>query len=116
MPQRIRNFRASWNLLALVFLAGFAIVNLGVRYCFSALQEKGQEEEPQRRQKSKPQLESKSPQETPDRQKGFTIGVNVDLVVMHTSVYDKNGHFVSGLKKEAFSVFEDGVQQKVSSF
>ncbi len=66
--------------------------------------------------KQKPELQSKSPQEPPARPKGYTIGVNVDLVVMHTSVNDKNGRFVSGLKKEIFSVYEDNVQQKITSF
>jgi Ca-activated chloride channel homolog len=44
------------------------------------------------------------------------IGVNVDLVAIHTSVVDKKNHFVSGLKKESFSVFEDGIAQTISSF
>jgi len=55
-------------------------------------------------------------QPPPAKQKGFTIGVNVDLVVIHTSVYDKNGIFVAGLKKDNFKVFEDGIAQSVSSF
>ena len=92
----------------LLFLAASAF------FCVGLPSSRAQEEPSQRRQKTKPQLESKSPQETP--QKGYTIGVNVDLVVMHTSVYDKNGRFVSGLKKENFTVFEDGVQQRISSF
>ncbi len=69
-----------------------------------------------RNRQTKPELESRSPQQSPERQKGFTIGVNVDLVVIHTTVQDKNGHFVSGLKKENFKVFEDGIAQTVSSF
>jgi Ca-activated chloride channel family protein len=76
---------------------------------------KGKAEE--RGRPTKPQLESKSPQEEPAAQKkGYTIGVNVDLVVVHTSVYDKNNHFLGGLKKENFRVFEDGIEQKVISF
>lgn len=116
MPPRIRTASKNCNALSLALLAAVVLISFHSRISYAAPQEKGQEEEPQRRQKSKPQLESKSPQESPERQKGFTIGVNVDLVVMHTSVYDKNGHFVSGLKRESFNVFEDGVQQKISSF
>jgi Ca-activated chloride channel homolog len=75
------------------------------------------EEKPSQRPKAKPQLESKSPQEPPRAQKGgYTIGVSVDLVVMHTTVYDKSGHFVSGLKKENFKIYEDGVEQSVTAF
>jgi Ca-activated chloride channel homolog len=68
----------------------------------------------ERKKPVKPELGSKSPQENP--QKDFKIGVNVDLVVVHTSVVDKNGQFVGGLKKENFKVFEDGVNQNIMSF
>jgi Ca-activated chloride channel family protein len=70
------------------------------------------------RRKTKPELESKVPQapQSQSGEKGYTIGVNVDLVLMYTSVFDKNGKFISGLKKENFKVYEDGVEQKVSTF
>jgi len=70
----------------------------------------------ERKRPSKPELESHAPEQTPDRRKGYTIGVNVDMVVVHTTVLDKNGNFVSGLKKESFKLFEDGVAQNISSF
>src|SRR5262245_35339912 len=71
-----------------------------------------------RRRPAKPELESKSPQQEqePKRDKGFTIGVNVDLVLLHASVYDKAGKFVAGLKKESFKVFEDSVTQNLQAF
>lgn len=69
-----------------------------------------------RNRPNKPELESKSPQQQPEKQKGFTIGVSVDLVVIHTTVQDKNGHFVGGLKKESFKAFEDGIAQTITSF
>ncbi len=47
---------------------------------------------------------------------GYRIGVNVDLVMMYTSVFDKNGHFVGGLEKKDFNVYEDGVKQEIASF
>jgi Ca-activated chloride channel family protein len=47
---------------------------------------------------------------------GFKIGVNVDLVLTYATVFDKTGHFVSGLKQDDFKVFEDGVQQSIASF
>lgn len=70
----------------------------------------------ERKRQTKPELESRSPQEPHERQKGYTIGVNVDLVVVHTTVQDKNGHFVGGLKKDLFKVYEDGVAQAISAF
>jgi Ca-activated chloride channel homolog len=94
-------------LLAAVFTLSFP------RFLASGPQE---EPKPNERRKQRPELQSKSPQETPARPKGYTIGVSVDLVVMHTSVNDKNGRFVGGLKKENFTVFEDNIQQNITSF
>ncbi len=51
-----------------------------------------------------------------EKVRGFSVGVNVDLVMMYTSVFDKNGRFISGLEKEHFKVYEDGVSQQISSF
>ena len=44
------------------------------------------------------------------------ISVNVDLVVLNATVRDRNGGFVSGLRKEDFRVFEDGVPQEIRVF
>ena len=77
-------------------------------------QDKGKSEE--RKKPATPELESRSPQQIPGKQKGYTIGVNVDLVVIHTTVRDKGGRFVSGLKKENFKLYEDGIAQAITSF
>jgi Ca-activated chloride channel homolog len=69
------------------------------------------QEEQERRRKTKPDLES-----TVSQDKGFKIGVNVDLVDMYTSVFDMNNQFVSGLKQNNFKLFEDGIQQSIVSF
>ncbi len=53
---------------------------------------------------------------SPVQNGSYTIGVNVDLVLMYASVFDKNGHFVAGLKGENFKLYEDGVEQKIESF
>jgi Ca-activated chloride channel family protein len=49
-------------------------------------------------------------------QQGGSIKVTVNLVVLHTSVLDKNGKFVDDLKQENFRVFEDNAEQKLSIF
>jgi Ca-activated chloride channel family protein len=82
----------------------------------STLSQDKKEETQERRRPTKPDLESKIPQEAPPPERGYTIGVNVDLVLMYTSVFDKSGHFVAGLKKDNFKLFEDGVQQTLTSF
>jgi Ca-activated chloride channel family protein len=47
---------------------------------------------------------------------GPTIKIDVGLVVLHTSVIDDRGKFADGLKPENFRVFEDKVEQKLSTF
>jgi Ca-activated chloride channel family protein len=38
------------------------------------------------------------------------------VVVCNTTVVDKNGHLVTDLSRENFSVFENGVAQKITDF
>lgn len=47
---------------------------------------------------------------------GSRIILNVDLVVLHTTVIDDRQRFADGLKPENFRVFEDKVEQKLSVF
>jgi Ca-activated chloride channel homolog len=108
MPQRAS--RGRWNAVWGGMFLG--IITLLSMVGFSQEPSKDQE----RRRATKPELESKSPQGAPEREKGFTVGVNVDLVLMYTSVFDKNNHFVSGLKLDSFRVYEDGIEQKIASF
>ena len=56
------------------------------------------------------------PQQAGDRQDaGFNISVDVNLVVLHATVRDKKGGFVSGLPSADFQVYEDGIPQKTDS-
>jgi Ca-activated chloride channel family protein len=45
-----------------------------------------------------------------------TFRSDTRLVVCHTTVVDKNGHLITDLPREAFTVYENGVQQPVKSF
>ena len=54
------------------------------------------------------------PGQAPTRDQGSAIKVNVNLVVLHTTVLDDRGRFVDGLKQEDFRVFENKVEQKLS--
>jgi VWFA-related protein len=49
-------------------------------------------------------------------QEGFRFRSGVDLVNVTATVTDEDGHFVSGLRREDFSVYEDGKLQDVSHF
>ena len=47
---------------------------------------------------------------------GSSIKVDVNLVVLHTTVLDDRQRFADGLKQENFRIFEDKVEQKLSVF
>jgi Ca-activated chloride channel family protein len=109
LSTRIRLF--SRILASVLLAAGLEAVTLP-----AAPSSQDKSEPVERKKPVKPELESGSPQDTREHQKGYTIGVNVDLVVVHTTVQDKSGHFVSGLKKEDFRIYEDGVEQTITLF
>ena len=44
------------------------------------------------------------------------VKVSTELVVLNATVVDKNGKFVSGLKRSDFKVFEDGTEQPLAGF
>lgn len=44
------------------------------------------------------------------------IEINTDLVVVHASVQNDKKAFISGLEKENFQVFEDGILQQIDTF
>jgi Ca-activated chloride channel family protein len=60
------------------------------------------------------------PQGSPPRQaqepEPFKISVNVDLVVLHATVRNRNGGFASDLQQQDFAVYEDGVRQSIRLF
>jgi VWFA-related protein len=47
---------------------------------------------------------------------GAIFRADTRLVVLHTTVVDRNGHLVTTLPREDFSVFENGVQQQIKVF
>jgi Ca-activated chloride channel homolog len=46
----------------------------------------------------------------------YTINVNVDVVVLHATAQDHKNTLVSGLVKDDFQVYEDGVPQQIKYF
>jgi Ca-activated chloride channel family protein len=46
----------------------------------------------------------------------YKISVNVDLVVLHAAVRNRNGGFASDLRQQDFTVYEDGVRQNIRLF
>jgi len=57
------------------------------------------------------------PPETPKNMPNFSMHVNVPLVTLDVGVLaTKNQMFIPGLKEQFFKVYEDGVEQKISTF
>jgi VWFA-related protein len=50
------------------------------------------------------------------QQPAFRISVNVDLVVLHATVTDRQGGFVSDLNEQGFEVYEDRAPQPIRLF
>src|ERR1700675_1428168 len=55
-------------------------------------------------------------QESTATAQGQSIKVDVNLVVLHTTVLDDRARFAEGLKQENFRVLEDKVEQKLAVF
>ena len=55
-------------------------------------------------------------QERPPADQGFTFKSSVELVSVNATVTDSNGHFVSGLRAEDFTILEDGERQRITQF
>jgi Ca-activated chloride channel homolog len=47
---------------------------------------------------------------------GYTLKVNVNLVLVETTVRDAQGQIVDGLKQNDFRIFEDGAEQQIAYF
>lgn len=47
---------------------------------------------------------------------GYVVRVDTSLVSIPVTIHDRQGKFVSGLRKDDFRVFEDEVEQEIESF
>ena len=52
----------------------------------------------------------------PPEKGGFTLKVDVSMVLVEATVRDDKGRIVNDLKPEDFRVFEDGVEQQIIIF
>jgi Ca-activated chloride channel family protein len=77
--------------------------------CFGAFSTAGQIPDPNSQQKLPP-----PPGQNPQGES--KIRVDVNLVVLHTTVLDDRGRFADGLKEENFRVLEDKAEQKLAVF
>jgi len=66
--------------------------------------------------KADPHSQQPAQQSGQRRDDDYRIRRDVNLVVLHATVLDQQGHFVNDLKQENFRVFEDRVEQKLSVF
>src|SRR4030095_9254959 len=52
----------------------------------------------------------------PQEDKAAIFRTDTRLVVLHATVVDKNGRFVTNIPQEAFTVSENGVDQQIKTF
>lgn len=55
-------------------------------------------------------------EEVPIADDDEVIRVETNLVTLPVSVLDRSGRFITGLRKEDFQIFENGVEQKIDEF
>lgn len=60
--------------------------------------------------------QSKPPQTPQPQPPGGIFRSGIDVVSLNVTVVDKDNHFVTDLKEEDFSVFEDGAKQELTFF
>src|SRR5438045_4467241 len=65
---------------------------------------------------SPPAYSQNSPQAPPAQQPQYRMHVTSELVLVNVVVRDKKGNLVRDLKKDDFSVAEDGRRQEISTF
>jgi len=63
-----------------------------------------------------PNAQPAPPGQTSNSGQGQSIKVDVNLVVLHTTVLDDRGRFAEGLKQDNFRVLEDKIEQKLAVF
>src|SRR2546422_6964897 len=64
----------------------------------------------------KQEKEQQKEQKKAEEQGGDVISVDTNLVVLNVTITDAKERYVAGLKKENFRVFEDTIQQRITSF
>src|SRR5882672_12122244 len=57
-----------------------------------------------------------APQSQPPQQPQYRVRVTSELVLVNVVVRDKKGNLVRDLKREDFTLLEDGKKQQISSF
>src|SRR4051794_964813 len=55
-------------------------------------------------------------QQPPPSPENYVVRSDVNMIVVHATVQDGRGAFVSGLSKDAFAIAEDGVKQQIAVF
>lgn len=114
-----RSWSSGWLVSLLLLFCWFQIAVNDCRgqSTAAAAAEPQKQVRPRRVGDSPPPLVAPSPQGSPeDVDDGDVLRVNTELVTIPTTVTDKSGRPVTGLRAENFVVFEDGARQKISTF
>jgi Ca-activated chloride channel homolog len=66
--------------------------------------------------KNEPNVAPKSADNSPKTDTDDVIRVETDLVIIPAQITDRNGRPVTGIRKEEFRIFENGIEQEVAYF
>ncbi len=84
---------------------------------FVCAQQQSQQQPPQQQsQQQGTVIPSPPPPSQPQIDQGHHIKQNVDMVVVHATVTDDRGEFISDLSQDNFRVYEDKIEQRISVF
>src|SRR5687768_1055110 len=61
-------------------------------------------------------MQPAAPQQTASSPENYVVRADVNMIVVHATVQDRRGAFVSGLSRDAFTITEDGVKQQITAF
>lgn len=104
-----------------VSLTALAFAQAGRNRQRAGEQKKNEKQEAERRDNPPAPTPSPTPEEEPqvgaaDPQDVETVKVDTNLVIVPVIISDRNDRYIADLKKEDFTIFEDGEQQEISFF
>jgi Ca-activated chloride channel family protein len=96
--------------VAVLFAVGFAVSAQSRRVPPTQSNDKSN-------QRDRPAQPTPTPEEEPPAEDGGeVISIDTRLVTVPVRILDRKNRFIGGLRKENFSIFEDGIQQEVGYF
>ena len=102
--------------ILLLSAVGLASAQAGRNRPQATEQKKTERQQTERREDPPPTAEENEAESNADQQDVDTVKIDTNLVIVPVIASDRGDRYIADLKKEDFSIFEDGVQQEISFF